>query len=133
METEDQSPSEMIPWPAEVVRQLAPAFETSTTGMARILGISRHRVWRQIHRRQKLSTEDQQLVLGAIRVYAAVLKLSGYTIPEQRAWARQWMKEWLHTPSSFFNDQWPLSEMSRPHGQDRLVTYLSQVRYGVYT
>ena len=133
MEADDQCSPEMSPWPAEVVRQLAPAFGMSTTGMARILGMSRHRVWRQTHRRQKLSAEDQQLVLGAIRVYVAALKLCGYNTPDQRAWARRWMSDWLRTPSPFFDSQCPLSQISQPNGQDRLVTYLSQVRYGVYT
>tara|TARA_B100001250_G_scaffold283409_1_gene245567 strand:+ start:1910 stop:2311 length:402 start_codon:yes stop_codon:yes gene_type:complete len=133
MEEDEQGFSEAIIWPAEIVRQLAPAFETSTTGMARRLGMSRHRVWRQIHRRQQLSTEDQQRVLGAIRVYVASLKLCGYSTPEQRTWARRWMNDWLRTPNLYFEGQYPLSYLCQSREEDRLVIYLLQLRYGVYT
>ena len=133
MEEDDQSHAEVIIWPAEIVRQLAPVFEMSTTGLAVILGMSRHRVWRQIHRRQSLSAEDQQRVLGAIRVYTAALELCGLVTPEQRAQARYWMNDWLRTPRSTLRNQCPLELMRGPKGQEILVIYLSRIRHGVYT
>lgn len=133
MEEDDQSVSEYIIWPAEVVRQLALVFGTTTTGMVAILGMSRHQVWRQIHHKKMLSAIDQQRVRGAIRLYAVVLKLCGYATAEQRIWARRWMHDWLRTPSPFFDGQSPLSQMSQSNGPYRLATYLSRLRYGVYS
>lgn len=132
MEADDQSLSEIISWPAEVIRQLAPVFETSTTGLVAILGMSRHRVWQQIHRRQRLTVEDQQRVLGAIRVYTAALELCGLVTPGQRAQARHWMNDWLRTPRATLGDQCPLELMCEPEGQEKLITYLSRIRHSVY-
>jgi hypothetical protein len=64
--------------PADIIRRLAPVFEVSTTGMARLLDMSRHVVWRRIHRREALPAGYQARAMGAIRLYALALDLRGY-------------------------------------------------------
>lgn len=81
--------SENIPWPAEIVRQLAPVFETSTTGMAQILGMSRHVVWRKIHRHDALPPQYQSRAMGAVRLYVLTLDLYGHQTVSGRREARR--------------------------------------------
>jgi len=91
-------PDEMddpIVFPADIIRRLAPIFEVSTTGMARLLGMSRHVVWRRIHGREPLPAEYQARAQGAVRLYARALDLCWYQTVNGRRETRRWLNAWL--------------------------------------
>jgi putative toxin-antitoxin system antitoxin component (TIGR02293 family) len=122
-----------IVFPAEIIRVLAPVFEVSTTGMARLLGMSRHVVWRKIHRREALPPEYQARALGAVRVYVLALDLYSYHTVSRRQEARQWLNDWLRTPLWAFGWRKPLELLDSDKDQKALLTLLARVVVGVYT
>lgn len=118
--------------PAAIVQRLAPVFEVSTTRMARLLGMSRHVVWRRIHRRQALPPEYQARAMGAIRVYVIALNLYWYQTLNGRREARRWMNDWLRSPSVRFSGRRPIELLGSVSGQRKLLAVLTRIETGDY-
>lgn len=119
--------------PAEIIRSLAPVFEESTTGMTRLLGMSRHVVWRKIHRRENLPLEYQARAQGAVRIYVMALELCSYRTVSARQVARRWLNDWLRTPCLAFGWRKPMDLLSSDKEQNSLLTLLARVGACVYT
>lgn len=132
MEEDNQDFSEPILWPAEIIRQLAPVFETSTTGMARILGMSRHVVWRRIHRHEALPPQYQARAMGAVRLYVLMLDLYGYQTISGRREARRWMNDWLRAPRPRSVWRRPIECLGSDEDQERLLNLVERIVAGAY-
>jgi len=118
--------------PAEIIRSLAPAFEVSTTGMARLLGMSRHVVWRKIHRREALPPQYQARAMGAVRLYALALGLYWYHTVSERKEARRWLNDWFRTPRLVFGWKKPIELLGSDKDQKAVLTLLARIGAGVY-
>lgn len=121
-----------IVFPAEIVRRLAPVFEVSTTGMARLLGMSRHVVWRKIHRREALPPQYQARAMGAVRIYILALDLCSYRTVSARQEARQWLNDWLRTERMVFGLKKPMELLGSDKDQKVVLTLLARIGAGVY-
>lgn len=129
-------PEEMddpIVFPADIIRRLAPVFKVSTTGMARLLGMSRHVVWRRIHGREPLPAEYQARVMEAIRLYALALDLCGYQTVNRRRETRRWLNAWLRTPRLGAGKHRPIEILGTEEGQKQLLALVMRISTHVYT
>lgn len=118
--------------PAEIIQKLAPVFEVSTTGMAQLLGMSRHVVWRRIHQREALPPKYQERAMGALRLHALALHLYGYQTVNARREARRWMNDWLREPRLWFGWRRPIEFLSSDMEQKEVLTLVGGVVAGVY-
>ena len=118
--------------PAEIIQKLAPVFEVSTTGMAQLLGMSRHVVWRRIHRRNALPPKYQARAMGALRLHALALDLYGYQTVNARREARRWMNDWLREPRLWFGWRRPIEFLGSDGEQKKVLTLVSGIVAGVY-
>lgn len=121
-----------IVFPAEIIRILAPVFEVSTTGMARLLGMSRYVVWRKIHRGEALPPEYQARAMGAVQLYVMALHLYGYQTVTGRQEARRWMNDWLREPRRWFGWHKPAELLGSDVKQKKLLTLVKSLAAGVY-
>lgn len=122
----------LIILPAEIIQKLAPVFEVSTTGMAQLLGMSRHVVWRRIHRREALPPKYQARAMGAIRIYAFALDLYGCQTANARREARRWMNDWLREPRLWFGWRKPIEFLGSDVEQKKVLTLIEGIAAGVY-
>ncbi|MBX9872073.1 MAG: hypothetical protein K2X75_08745 [Burkholderiaceae bacterium] len=122
-----------IVFPADVIQRLAPVFEVSTTGMAHLLGISRHVVWRSIHRREALPAMYQGRAMGAIRLYALALDLCWYQTVNGRRETRRWLNDWLRTPRPGARKRRLIELLSTEEGQKELLALVVRISTDVYT
>lgn len=127
----DESDSPIV-LPAEIIQKLAPVFEVSTTGMAQLLGMSRHVVWRRIHRREALPPKYQARAMGAIRIYALALDLYVYQTVNARREARRWMNDWLREPRLWFGWRKPIEFLGSDMEQKKMLTLIEGIAAGVY-
>lgn len=128
-------PDEMddpIVFPADIIRRLAPIFEVSTTGMARLLGMSRHVVWRRIHGREPLPAEYQARAQGAVRLYARALDLCWYQTVNGRRETRRWLNDWLRTPRPGAGKHRPIEILGTEEGQKELLALVMRLSTDVY-
>lgn len=129
-------PDEMddpIVFPADIIRRLAPVFEVSTTGMARLLGMSRHVVWRRIHRREALPTKYQGRAMGAIRLHALALDLCWYQTVNGRRETRRWLNDWLRTSRAGARKRRLIELLGTEEGQKELLAVVMTLSTVVYT
>lgn len=129
-------PGEMndpIVFPADIIRRLAPVFEVSTTGMARLLGMSRHVIWRRIHRREPLPAEYQARAQGAVRLYARALDLCWYQTGNGRRETRRWLNDWLRTPRPGASKRRLIEFLGTEEGQKELLALVVRISTDVYT
>ncbi len=118
--------------PAEIIQKLAPVFEVSTTGMAQLLGMSRHVVWRRIHRREALPPKYRARAMGAIRLHALALELYGYQTVNARRESRRWMNDWLREPRLWFGGSRPIEFLGSDVEQKKVLTLIEGIAAGVY-
>lgn len=118
--------------PADIIRRLAPIFEISTTGMARLLGMSRHVVWRRIHRREALPARYQGRAMGAIRLHALALDLCWYQTVNGRRETRGWLNDWLRTPRPEAHKRRPIELLGNEEGQKELLALVMRLSTDVY-
>lgn len=118
--------------PAEIIQRLASVFEVSTTGMAQLLGMSRHVVWRRIHRREALPPKYQARAMGALRLHALALHLYGYQTINARREARRWMNEWLREPRLWFGWRKPIEFLGSDVEQKKVLTLIGGIAAGFY-
>lgn len=128
---DDEEDSHIV-LPAEIIQRLAPVFEVSTTGMAQLLGMSRHVVWRRIHRREALPLRYQARAMGAIRLYALALDIYPYHTVKARRVARRWMNDWLREPRLWFGWRRPIEFLGSAVGQRKVLTLVEGIVAGVY-
>lgn len=127
----DESDSPIV-LPAEIIQRLASVFEVSTTGMAQLLGMSRHVVWRRIHRREALPPKYQARAMGALRLHALALHLYGYQTINARREARRWMNDWLREPRLWFGWRKPIEYLGSDMEQKKMLTLIKGIAAGVY-
>lgn len=128
---DDEADSPIV-LPAEIIQKLAPAFEVSTTGMAQLLGMSRHVVWRRIHQRNALPPKYQARAMGVLRLHALALDLYGYQTVNARREARRWMNDWLREPRLWFGWRRPIEFLGSDGEQKKVLTLVSGIVAGVY-
>jgi len=121
-----------IVFPADIIRRLAPVLEVSTTGMARLLGMSRHVVWRRIHRREALPARYQGRAMGAIRLHALALDLCWYQTVNGRRETRGWLNDWLRTPRPEAHKRRPIELLGNEEGQKELLALVMRLSTDVY-
>jgi len=119
--------------PADIIRRLAPIFEMSTTGMARLPGMSRHVVWRRIHQCEALPAEYQVRAIGAIRLYALALDLCWYQTVNGRRETRRWLNDWLRTPRPGAGRHRPIEILDTEEGQKEVLALVMRITTDVYT
>jgi uncharacterized protein (DUF2384 family) len=119
--------------PADVVRQLAPVFEVSTTGMAHLLGMSRQAIWRRIHRREALPERYQARAMGAIRLYALALDVCWFQTVKGRRETRRWLNDWLRTPRPGSSKSRPIELLGSDEGQRELHALVMRIADTSYT
>lgn len=125
-------PNDAIILPAAIIQALAPVYQVSTTEMARLLGMSRHVVWRKIHRREVLPAAYQARAMGAIRLYAKTLDLySAYTV-NRRQEARQWLNDWLRAPRAALGGRKPIELLGSDSDQKAVWKLVAGIAAGVY-
>lgn len=118
--------------PADIILRLAPVFEVSTTGMAQLLGMSRHVVWRRIHRHEALPPKYQERAMGALRLHTLALDLYGYQTISARREARRWMNDWLREPRLWFGWRRPIEFLGSDVEQKEVLTLVGGIVAGVY-
>ena len=119
--------------PADVIRQLAPVFEVSTTGMAHLLGMSRHAVWRRIHRQQALPERYQARAMGAIRLYALALDVCWLQTVKGRRETRRWMNDWLRKARPESSKSRPIELLGSDEGQRELQALMMKIADTTHT
>jgi uncharacterized protein (DUF2384 family) len=119
--------------PANVIRQLAPVFEVSTTGMAHLLGMSRHAVWRRIHRQQALPGRYQVRAMGAIRLYALALNICWLQTVKGRQESRRWLNDWLRTGKPGSGNHRPIELLGSDEGQRELQALVMKIADTTHT
>lgn len=123
---------ETITLPAEIIRNLAPIFEVSTTRMAALLGMSRHAVWRRIHRQEALPPYYQARAMGAIRLYVRTLGLYSYDTIRSRREARRRLNDWLRAPRVGFGGRKPIELLASDKEQKKLLRLMADIAEGLY-